>query len=80
MRSWKWMESWLFGRLKVTRTLPVAGSLSSVYGFLRHIFNPLVISFDLEKKRDCWGLRLWTLRTGRIDLLGADVDIHSPIT
>ena len=54
MRSWKLMESWLFGILKLTRTLPVAGFLGSGYGFLRHIFlNPLVISFDLEKNIDC---------------------------
>lgn len=47
------MESWLFGILKLTKTLPVDGFFGSVYGFLRHIFNPLVISCDLETNIDC---------------------------
>lgn len=51
--SWKLMESWLFGILKLTRIVLVDGFLGSVYGFLRHIFNPLVISFDLETDIDC---------------------------
>ena len=53
IRSWKLIESWLFGILKLTRALPVAGFLSSGYRFLRHIFNPLGISFDLGKNIDC---------------------------
>jgi hypothetical protein len=38
MRSCKLMESWLFGILKLTRDLPVAAFLGSVYRFLRHSF------------------------------------------
>lgn len=53
MRSWKLMKSWLFGISELTRTLPVAAFLGSVYRFLRHIFNPLVILFDLEKNINC---------------------------
>lgn len=53
IRSWKLMESCLFGILKLTRTPPFAAFLGSVYGFLRYIFNPPVISLDLENNIDC---------------------------
>lgn len=70
MNPWKRTGSQPAGILRSARTLPAAAFLGSVRTFLRHIFNPLVISFDLEENIDCWVLRLQIYTRGELTCWG----------